>query len=48
MLRIEVLHADFLRQEAPEILEALEECAAEVNERSIESGQRPPLSLLLR
>jgi len=48
MLRIEVLHADFLRREAPEILEALEECAAEVNERCIESGQRPPLSLLLR
>ena len=47
MLRIEVLHTESLRRKTPEILEALEECAAEVNERCIESGQKPPLSLLL-
>jgi RNAse (barnase) inhibitor barstar len=47
-LCIEVLHSGFLRQKAPEILEALEECTAEVNERCIESGQKPPLSLQLR
>ena len=48
ILCIEVLHADFLRQKSPEILEALEECTAEVNERCIESGQKPPLHLALR
>ncbi len=48
MVCIEVLHTDFLRRKAPEILEAVEECAAEVNERCIEHGQKPPLSLLLR
>jgi len=47
-LRIELLHATSLRQKAPEILNALEDCAAEVNERCIENGQKPPLSLLLR
>lgn len=47
-LRIEILHSASLQQNAPEILEALEDCAAEVNERCIENGQKPPLSLLLR
>ena len=47
-LRIELLYAAALRQKAPEILAALEDCAAEVNERCIENGQKPPLSLLLR
>ncbi len=47
-LRIELLHAAALQQKAPEILDALEDCAAEVNERCIEKGQKPPLSLLLR
>lgn len=47
-LCIEVLHSLSLRQKAPEILEALEDCAAEVNERCVENGQKPPLSLLLR
>lgn len=48
MLCIEVLHVVWLRQKAPEILQALEDCAAEVNERCIENSQKPPLSLLLR
>ena len=46
-LCIEVLHSSSLQQKAPEILDALEDCAAEVNERCLEAGQKPPLSLLL-
>ena len=48
MLRIDVLHSEALRRKAPEILEALEECAAEVNERYAENGEKPALSLNLR
>jgi RNAse (barnase) inhibitor barstar len=48
VLQIEVLHAAALRQQAPEILDALEECMAEVNERCAEFGEKPALSLLLR
>lgn len=48
VLQIEVLYADVLRHKAPEILEALEECTAEVNERYAENGEKPALSLLLR
>lgn len=48
MLCIEVLHSESLGKKAPEILEALQECSEEVNERCIESGQKPPLRLLLR
>jgi len=47
-LCIEVLHSGLLRQKTPEILEALEECTAEVNERCTESGEKPPLHLVLR
>jgi len=48
MLCIEVLHTDALRQQAPAILAALEDCTAEVNERYAESGEKPALALLLR
>lgn len=47
-LQIEVLYADMMRRKTPEILEALQECAAEVNERYAENGEKPALSLLLR
>ena len=48
VLQIEVFHSDVLRRQAPEILEALKECTAEVNERYAEFGENPALSLLLR
>lgn len=47
-LDVEVLHADILRRQAPEILDALLECAAAVNERYAENGEKPALSLVLR
>lgn len=48
ILEIEVLYADALQRKAPEILEALQECTDEVNERYAENGEKPALSLLLR
>ena len=48
MLHIEVAHSGSLRQTAPAILAALEDCVAEVNERCAEQGENPALSLLLR
>ncbi|RJG05168.1 barnase inhibitor [Noviherbaspirillum cavernae] len=48
VLHIEVLHSLVLRREAPEILGALEECTAEVNERYTDSGEKTALSLVLR
>ncbi len=47
-LRIEVLHTDFLRRHAPEILDALLDCSAAVNERYAENGEKPALAVLLR
>ncbi|MGE5621874.1 MAG: barstar family protein [Bacillota bacterium] len=47
-LRIELLHTDFLRRQAPEILDALLDCAAAVNERYAENGEKPALAVLLR
>ncbi|MGE5651281.1 barstar family protein [Noviherbaspirillum sp. UKPF54] len=47
-LDVEVLHADILRRQAPEILDALLDCAAAVNERYEENGEKPALRLLLR
>lgn len=46
-LEIEVLHVQVLRLKAPEILEALEDCVAEVNERCAEHGEKPSLTLRL-
>jgi hypothetical protein len=48
MLEIEILHSARLRREAPHILDALEECTTEVNERYAENGENPALSLTLR
>lgn len=47
-LQIEVRHTDFLRHQAPEILDALLDCVAAVNERYEENGEKPALSLLFR
>lgn len=47
-LDVEVLYADILRRQAPEILDALIDCVAAVNERYTENGEKPALSLLLR
>lgn len=48
ILQIEVLNTSVLLRKAPEILEALQECVQEVNERYVENGEKPGLSLLLR
>lgn len=48
MLQIQVLHSDVLRREAPEILSALEECTAEVNQLYTENGKKPAIGLVLR
>ncbi|MFC3110284.1 barstar family protein [Undibacterium arcticum] len=48
VLQIELLHAEQLRQSAPEILEELEFCIAALNERYEDYGELPALSLLLR
>ena len=48
VLQIELLHAEQLRQTAPEILEELEFCVAAINERYDDYGEKPALSLLLR
>ena len=48
MLEIEVVHSDSLRSQAPDILDALEECTNEVNERYVENGENPALTLVLR
>ena len=47
-LDIELLHAAVLRRRAPHILEALEECVGEVNQRYREHGEAEALRLLLR
>ncbi|HJV81244.1 barstar family protein [Noviherbaspirillum sp.] len=48
VLEISVLHSNSLRQAAPAILAALEDCVAEVNQRYAEQGEKPALALLLR
>jgi len=48
VLEIEVLHADLLRQRAPEILGELEFCVAAINERYADYGEKPALELALR
>jgi RNAse (barnase) inhibitor barstar len=47
VLRIEVVNSDSLRQQAPEILDALQECTSDVNQRYLESGEKPALALVL-
>lgn len=48
ILEIELLHSKMLRQKAPDIMDALEDCTAELNERYIENGEKPALTLVLR
>lgn len=48
LLDITVTSADLVRQQAPEVLAALEDVVEEVNLRHAESGAAPALRLLLR
>jgi len=48
VLEIELLGAAVLRTRAPDILDALEDCVAEVNLRCEEAGEAPVLRLTLR
>ncbi|RJF97846.1 barstar family protein [Noviherbaspirillum saxi] len=48
LLQIQILHSDVLRRDAPEILAALEECSAEVNQLFAENGEKPAVDLVLR
>ncbi len=47
-LQIEVLHADQLKVQAPEILEEVAFCIGGINERYEDYGERPALELVLR
>jgi len=47
-LQISIDHGGALRKKAPQIAAALEECAAEVNARYAEHGEKPALSLVFR
>ena len=47
-LVIELLGTQALNHRAPEIVDALVECAASVNERHVEMGEQPALHLLFR
>lgn len=47
-LRIEVRHADALRQKAPDILEELTFCIDAINDRYADYGEKPALELILR
>jgi hypothetical protein len=46
-LEIRLLHSGVLRRQAPNILGALEECMMAVNERYVEHGEKPALTLEL-
>jgi hypothetical protein len=46
-LQIEVLRADLLRKNAPEILDEMEFCIAAINERYEDYGENPALDLVL-
>jgi hypothetical protein len=48
MLDIIVSNAGILQKSAPDLLESLQQCVAEVNLRCEEAGQPPMLSLQLR
>jgi len=48
VLQIEVLQADAMRQQAPEILEEITFCIAGINERYADYGEKPALALVLR
>jgi hypothetical protein len=48
ILQIEVLQADTLHKQAPHILEEMEFCIIGINERYVDYGEKPALSLVLR
>ena len=48
VLDIEVQHSEKLRQNAPEIIETLEFCIDDINERYADYGEAPALKLTLR
>jgi RNAse (barnase) inhibitor barstar len=47
ILEILLQHADSLRRRAPRILAALSDAVEEVNQRHLDSGEKPVLALLL-
>jgi hypothetical protein len=48
VLKIEVLHTEQLRQQAPQILAELDFCVTAINERYADYGEKPALQLVLR
>jgi hypothetical protein len=48
VLQIEVLQANAMRQQAPELLEEITFCIAGINERYADYGEKPALALVLR
>lgn len=47
VLQIEILHADILRQKAPDILDEVTYCIGGINERYVDYGELPALALKL-
>lgn len=47
-LTIEVLNSASLRRRLPAILDAMEDCIADLNEQYVEFGEAPALELVLR
>lgn len=48
VLEIEIVHADALRQRAPEILDEIVPIIDDLNERYTDYGEKPALRLVLR
>ena len=48
ILEIELLHADSLRQRAPDIFDELTFCIDGINERYADYGEKPALKIVLR
>jgi hypothetical protein len=48
VLQIEILQADVMRQQVPDILEEITFCIAGINERYADYGEKPALALVLR
>jgi RNAse (barnase) inhibitor barstar len=46
MLQIEITDTEDFKSRLPEIFDALVECAAFVNQRYIENGKTPPISIV--
>jgi RNAse (barnase) inhibitor barstar len=47
ILEIEIVHADTLRQKAPDLLEEVAYCVGGINERYADYGELPALKLVL-